>query len=397
MKSLLLMFIITGYVISSGAQELTLENYLTQVRSQSLDLKIEQSKSDALDSKSTGLGIPPTMIGFSQMKEEDGSSANGIEINQTIPFPTKISGNHSARKYEFQSQEESRLDTEKQTLLKAKLAFFLLWQSQEKVSLLTEKKEALQNHTKIARSTARSDSFAAIHILKAESDLDLLDNDIESEKQILRERRFDMAVLANVDPILFKYTALEPKISVAPKISQIEDSHIYKSKIFNLESLKSKEFEARSSWLPDFNLRYKEVSATNTGMKYNEFMVGMTLPFLFFWEPYSASKQASRERLVGEYDLEKQKRIFNSDKVVLVSRIESLKKQLDIINAKLIPRAEKRMKLVHNLAPRDLETLQDHRETMEALPDLKLKALDYRIEYEKSVADLEKYSASEGL
>ena len=397
MKSLLLISIVMGYTALAHSQELTLEEYLTQVKEQSLDLKIEQAKSDSLDGKSTGLAIPPPMIGFSQMKDQEGSSANGFEINQTIPFPTKLTGDHSARKYEFRSQEESRLNSQKQTLLKAKLSFLLLWQAQERQSLLAEKKEVLQDHIKISRSTARSDSFAAIHLLKAESDLDLLENEIESAKQTIRERRFEMAVLTNTDPLLFKFTAIEPKVSQIPKVNPIEESHLYKSKLFNLESLKSKEFEAKSSWLPDFNLRYKEMGATNTSMKYNEIMVGITLPFVFFWEPYSMSKQASRERLIGEYDLEKERRTFNSEKIVLISRIESLKKQLDTLNNKLIPRAEKRMKLVHNLAPRDMETLQDHRETMEAFPDLKMKALDFRIEFEKSVADLEKYVSTEDL
>lgn len=49
------------------------------------------------------------------------------------------------------------------------------------------------------------------------------------------------------------------------------------------------------------------------------------------------------------------------------------------------------MKLVHNLAPRDMETLQDHRETMEAFPDLKLKALEIRRTYEETVAELLKF------
>jgi outer membrane protein, heavy metal efflux system len=397
MKSLLLILIVTSYAVLAQSQELTLEDYLTQVKEQSLDLKIEQAKSDSLDAKSTGLAIPLPMIGYSQMKEQDGSSANGFEINQTIPFPTKLSGDHLARKYEFQSQEESKLNSQKQTLLKAKLSFLLLWQAQERQSLLAEKKEVLQDHIKISRSTARSDSFAAIHLLKAESDLDLLENEIESAKQTVRERRFDMAILTNTDPSLFKFTAVEPKISQIPKVNPIEESHLYKSKLFGLEGLKSKEFEAKSSWLPDFNLRYKEMGATNTSMKYNEVMVGITLPFVFFWEPYSASKQASRERLMGEYNLEKERRSFNLEKIVLISRLESLKKQLDTLNNKLIPRAEKRMKLVHNLAPRDMETLQDHRETMEAFPDLKMKALDFRIDYEKAVADLEKYVSTEDL
>lgn len=120
-------------------------------------------------------------------------------------------------------------------------------------------------------------------------------------------------------------------------------------------------------------------------------MVGVTLPFAFFWQPNSESKAASSERLQAEYELEKQKRSIDADKKILIGRIESFKKQIDTLKQKLIPRAEKRMKLVHNLAPRDMETLQDHRETMEAFPELKMKLLSLRVDYEQAVSGLEKY------
>ena len=120
-------------------------------------------------------------------------------------------------------------------------------------------------------------------------------------------------------------------------------------------------------------------------------MIGITLPFVFFWEPYSTSRQASRERLLGEYEFEKQKKMIDSDKVILLSRAESFKKQIENLNSKLIPRAEKRMHLVHNVAPRDMETLQDHLDTMESFPDLKMKLLDLRMDYELDVTNLEKY------
>lgn len=395
MKHILMILLALGCSQHSYSQSFTLQDYLAQVKEQSLDLKIEQSKSEALNAKSAGVAIPPPMLGFSRMNADDGSSTQGFEISQMIPFPTKLSGNRSARKYEYEAQEESRLNLRKQTFLKAKLLYLLLWQSQEKLTLLEEKKTVLQRHIKISRSTARSDSFATVHLLKAESDLDMLDTDIESAKQMIRERQFEMATFISTDPSSYNVSAVEPEISSVPKLASIEDSHLFKSKELNLESLKAKETEAKSSWLPDFNLKYKQMGASNTSMKYNEVMIGVTLPFIFFWEPYSASKQASKETLLANYELEKDKRNFNSEQVVLIGRIESLKKQIDILNKKLIPRAEKRMRLVRNLVPRDLETLQSHRETLEALPDLKMKAVDFRIDYEKSVAELGKYISDE--
>ena len=98
----------------------------------------------------------------------------------------------------------------------------------------------------------------------------------------------------------------------------------------------------------------------------------------------------------AQFELEKQRKDIDIENTTLLSKAESLKKQITILKDKSIPRAEKRMKLVHNLAPRDMETLQDHRETMEALPELKMKALSYRLEYEQAISNLEKYVSEKG-
>ena len=382
---------VTQSVLAENLSEnLTLDQYLNLVLKQNLDLKIEDAKLQVLDAKSVSLGLPPPMVSFNRMKEEDGSASSSFEISQMIPFPTKLTANHSARKYAFEAQKQSKFFSQKQILLNAKLLYLTLWQNQEKLSLLQEKKTLLQSHLKLSRSSARSDSFATVHLLKSESDLDMLDTEIESAKQMILERQFALATSINAETS-FKMIAREPKISGVPLLSDLQNSHYFKAKELNLESLNAKVTEAKSSWLPDFNLKYKQMEKSAANMAYNEIMVGITLPFVFFWEPYSFSKQANQEALVGQYELTKEKRNINAEKFILLSRIESLKKQLDILNLKLIPRAEKRMKLVHNIVPRDLETLQDHRETMEAYPELKLKAIDLRLEFEKSVADLEKY------
>ncbi len=390
-KTHLLLFLL--FPLACFAEILSLDQFLSEVSHKSLDFKIENSKSEIAKAESLGIRIGAPMVGFNRMTMSDGDSFNGFEISQTIPFPTKITSDYAARKNEFKAQNESKLSSQKQTLLNAKMLYLTLWQNQERVKLLIDKKNLLVHHIKLARSTARSDSFGAVHLLKTETDLDILETEIESNLQTIREKQFEMAQMVSAEPSAFKIEATEPKISVAPNNFSFEDSHYFKFKKFNLESLKSRETVAKSEWLPDFNLKYKQMEATSTDLAYKEIMVGVTLPFLFPWQPYAGSRQASFKSKLAEYEFEKDQRSFKSEKMTLLSRIDSLKKQLDILNNKLIPRAEKRLKLVQNIVPRDMETLQDHRETSEAYPDLKMKALNFRIEYEKSVADLEKYTS----
>lgn len=373
------------------AQErMSLDSFLQKVRTENLSIKIETLKADAASAKSAGVQIPPPMVSVNQMNMDTGDTAKGFEISQEIPFPSKLTSDHSAREFAAKSQNEYRFARQKEILAQAKTLYFSLWAAQEKLNLLSEKKNLLKNHIKLARSTARSDSFAGIHLLRAESDLDLLENETIAAEQSLNEKQNEVAIFINTDPSS-KILVEEPPLSQIPINDPTENSHQIQTMKFSLESLRSKESNAKSSWFPDLNLRYKEMGATNMYPRYNEVMVGITLPFVFFWQPNSESKAASSERLQAEYELEKQRREIDADKKTLAGRVESLKKQLDVLRQKIIPRAEKRMRLVQNLAPRDLETLQDHRETMEAFPELKLKLLDLRLEYEQAISSLEKY------
>ncbi len=385
-----LYFILIFCNLSAFAETLTQEQFLSKVLNSNLDLKISQGAAEAAKANANGYNIPPPMVGLMQLKQGI-ESGTGFEVQQIIPFPTKLSGDHSARKYEYLMEEENQLVAGQQAYSQGRFIYFSVWQSQERIAVLNEKRQVLQDHVKFLRSVARSDSFAKITLLKTESEVDLLENDIEAAGQIFNEKQIDAALYINADPATFKLKTVEPPLSAIPKIDFSEVSHQVRAAQFQLESLKEKEFEAKSAWLPDFNLRYKEMNFGNSATKSTELMVGITLPFLFFWEPYALSSQASKARLTGEYEFAKKKRIFDSDKILLLGRATSLHKQIENLNHKLIPRAEQRVKLVHNVAARDMETIHDRRETMEAFPDLKLKSLDLRMEYEQVIANLDKY------
>jgi outer membrane protein TolC len=373
-------------------ESLTLENFLSQVREQNLDLKVETAKLNAATAKAVGYNIPPPSVGFIQMNMQGGDSASGFEISQDLPFPSKLAQDHSARQHEAEAQNESRKALSSETLAKARLLYFSLWAAQEKIGLLREKRAAIEQHIKLSRAGSRSDSFSQIHILKAESDVDALENEILMAEQAVRNKQIEAAEFINADPSRFKPLAQEPPPSPLPQNASLEAPHQLETARLTLESLRSRESEAKGSWFPDLNLRYKQMGATPMFPRYNEIMVGVSLPFIFFWEPHATASSASAQRLQAELEFSRGKRKIDAEKASFLVKAESLKKQIDTINGKLLPRAEKRMRLVHNLAPRDMETLQDHRETMEAFPDLKLKALEYREQYEEAISELQKYA-----
>jgi cobalt-zinc-cadmium efflux system outer membrane protein len=374
-----------------AADPLSYESFLKAALEQNLGLKIESAKSGSTRSNSKALNIPPPVVGYMRMTDQSGSSANGIEVTQTIPFPGKLSHDHSARKYEEQAQDETRKAAESEIRAKAKVIYFNLWASEERRAAFRQKRSAIQDHIRLSRAGVRSDSFLRIHLLKAESDLDLLENDLIAADQDVIEKEAQAAEFLNVDATTFHPALEEPPATQLPREKSLASSHQLEAARLTLESFKARESAANSTWFPDLYLRYKEIGQTQLMPQTSEVMIGVSLPFIFPWDASASAGKASAQRSQSEFEFEQETRKIDTEQGVLIQKATSLRKQLDNITQKLLPRAEKRMKLVHNLAPRDMETLQDHRETMEAFPDLKLKALDLRAQYEDAVAKLLKY------
>lgn len=388
--------IVFSTLTASAETKMSLDDFLKAVRAENLSLKTETAKEDAASARATGIALPPPMVGAIQMKEKSGDTASGFEISQTIPFPSKLAGERSARKFEAEAQKEDRKAKEQEVLTEARLLYFSLWAAQERLSLLREKKSVIERHIRLSQAAARSDSFLKIHVLKAESDLDSLDNEILSEDQGVRQKQAEMAEFINANPASFLPAVVEPALSPLPSPAALEKPYQLESSRLSLESLRSRESEAQASWFPELNVRYKKMAGSMMIPEYSEVMLGVSLPFLYFWEPRAASRSATADRLQGELAYSRETRRVETVKTIARTKAEALKKQLENLKGKLLPRAEQRMRLVHNLAPRDIETLEDHRETMESFPDLKLKALELRIQYEEAVANLDKYAAERG-
>jgi outer membrane protein, heavy metal efflux system len=390
-KTFLIVFSLAGHTQVLASEKMTLEQFIKEVKAQNLSLKVDSAQASAAKAAAAGYTIPPPMAAITQMQDQSGA-ASGYEVNQVIPFPTKITNDRSARKASAEAQEAIQKANERDILTKAKLVYFKIWQNQERISLLQEKKAAISQHLKLSTASARSDSFLKVHLLKSESDLDLLENEILEAIQNSQAQIYEAAVFLNKDPKSFDLKVEEMPLSQIPKQEMLRSPVALEAKRLEVESLRARESEGKAAWLPDFSLRYREMGGTQMTPRYSEVMVGATLPFLFFWQPNAESQRASADRMAGEVQLQQDKRKIESETSILFSRVHTLRRQLDLVRDKLLPRAEKRMRLIHNLAPRDMETLIDHREAMESLPDLKLKALELRAKYEEAVAELEKLS-----
>ncbi len=374
------------------ASDFNLNYFLKEVEQVNLDLKVEDAKNASEKSKAMGVRIPAPSVSYLQRNFEY-ESAKGFEISQTIPYPGKISSEKRVR-------EESSVVANYTYKLKmieilslAKLTFIEYWIQYEYINILKDKHKVISGHIQLTRSVVRSNSLMKIHLLKAQTDLNLLENEIFKQEQILFEKKLLIAELLNKPA---KYTPSKP---IEPPLSEIKTIDVANS--MQIKTLETKllvalanESDNKKSWFPDLKLSYMELSKTSMMPEHSQISVGITLPFAFPWEANSKSSEASALRRVSEYQLEKGKRSVEYTQARLLEESKSIKKQLSLINSQLLPRARESMKLVNNIAPRDQSSLQDHREAMEAFTDIRLQALYLRQRYEQVVSELLKFSIS---
>lgn len=382
-RSILLTFILL--IFSNWASGLSLDDYLNQVQTQSPDIQIEKSMRDESVAKAQGVRIPPPMVGVMNMKE--GSTSNqGIEVSQELPFPTKISKEKETRKLEAESQKNALVYRNNEILAQARIAFFNFWSAYEKLEIIKERKNWLKTHLKLARSATRSDSTGKVHLLGIESDADMLENDVLEAESMLIEKKNALKLYApqiNVDDVKPEVPIIE--IKKADNKIKTTNVALKESELKAAEA--NKDLKAQS-YLPDIFLRYRGYNGNEMTPRSEEIMVGITLPFVFFWQPQAEKSEASARYLRAQAELRKTQ-VENETKIKnLSSRINALEKQLSTLNSSLLPRALKRMKFVENFSPRTMEGLDEHRTVMLSYLDLKLKQIETRMELEKSLSEL---------
>lgn len=369
-----------------------LEEFLKQVQEQSPDLQIEKAMIEESKAKASGIRINPPMIGYMTMTEGDVKTP-GYEISQEIPFPTKIAKEKRVRELEAQAQTVGSKYRQNEILVEARKAYIDFWREFEKEKIVSEKKEWLRKHSQIVRSTIRSDSGAQSHYLGIESEVDLLENEVLEIRSNVIQKRNQLKMYA---PQL-EVTELVPK---EPKIESIDveknsSSHLISWKENQMSAAEAERSLKKQAAIPDLYVRYRSFNSNEMNPRNEEFMIGITVPFLFFWQPQAENAEATAKYQRAQAELQKVRIELDSNLKSLLQKAEAQKTQLETLNEKLIPRAHKRMKLIENLSKRTMEGLDEHRTVMVDYLDLRLKALDARAEYEATLSEILKLVSKE--
>lgn len=376
-----------------------LSSFLDLLKRNSLELAAYNKEVGASEKRTQGWNIPPAMVGLMSMKDESGS-AIGFEISQSVLLPQKLNADSERRRLEFELTKQQSLISEHLVFAEGRNLFYRLGIGERKLNLLKEKKIAIENHLKLARASSRSDSLLKLHLLAVENDLESNQVEAIGVETNLEETRARIAALLNLDSeglqILIKDDLMALDESEFKKLMAKSDVALA-LKALEMEKLAVKEKESKLNFWPDLNLRFRESGGTSMTPKFSELMIGVSLPLAGARQVSGDAESASHLRQKAEIEFSNLRRKLQTQRALLQRKLTNLVRQQQILLGSLLPRAERRAHLVHSISLRDMAALQDHRESLEAPIDIKLKVLDYRQNFEDSIFELRKVEAGVGL
>lgn len=382
MKPLLILGLST-FLLSGALQAESLADFLKKVRSKNLEITSQNSLISAAEARSKGFSIKAPMIGFSQMRNLEGK-AYAYEVQQEVPLSNRLATDKRMREqsFELQKKESEYFSTEK--LLEARVSFVKYWKTYEKSKYLTEIREWLDTHLKYARSVVRTDASSNIYALEIESYIGILENelssvksDIEAQKAKLKELSFD----ENYDPGV--PVVDEPKALATSG----ENSRMSAINLSRLKVAEAALDTARTSYLPNLTLRGRKLDRQMMGMANQEIMVGIDLPFAFFWQPRAEVAEATAQKMVAEANHRKAEVESEALKRSLEARATILKQQLKTLAEVSIPAARKALRYLKNVSFRDMAALETNRRIFQDYITLRTQQVELRMAYEEIYAN----------
>ena len=394
--SLACLLSLAGWAQADGAteQKLSLSNVIERALKSYPEIESARAKVRQAEARQqTSPSLPPPMVSVGSMGSSgpfSGLMENSIEVRQSLPFPSKLTAESRQRGRETQAVEEQLKARAFSVRAAAKSAFLELYRARELIGLLEEKRRTLEEHAKRIRSVTLSDRMSQAHLVRTTAEIGLAENEIEKARQQEKVAQGTLNVVLSQDPADILPSLEEPPLSEIPKAQASAEHPLLSALRSNADALEAGESVAKSQWLPDLTFKYRYNRRYDGVMPNNsEAMVGLELPFAFFWQPKGKAAEARAQ----VDDARAQVRLAESELKLRVlkarSEAESLKTRLENFNKVILPQAQKRLKIAHSITPTDMESLNEHRESMESYVDLRLAALNVRVDYEKAVTDLE--------
>lgn len=342
----LFIFCISSNILFSA--EITLEDYLGQVKSSNPGVRAADLKAKALKARVDPAGTwddPFIAIGKDEIPFDGGMGAvTRYQISQSIPFPGKLGLKSDIAEYKARSAESDRETYGREVALLASQVFYKLYFNQKAIELNEKLRKLIEGSSESARARYQTGSAEHHDWLLSKIELNLAN--VERLK-LLRENKSLTAFFnelrnetfaAPVNNLIINFSnenVLEnPSFDALPELKSLDLSISQSSSELKL---------AKLSYLPDFVIQGMAMTPDPEMMEEKKtwgFMVGINLP-LYFWRKQSdLVTSASLEKQAAELEKRRIENRLHSEEIDAREQFTSARDVVDLYQKSVMPATE---------------------------------------------------------
>ena len=328
-----LLFVMIPLVLNpaQAAEPLVLDKVLLQARDQNPELLAYRQawKVKRAEIRPVGTWDNPTL---SYVDERFPSGTDAVpnqkiqhyRIEQTIPFPGKLTGDARMKTHEALIAEADYRAKMLDVFSQVRMRYYQLYLTDQQLALANDSVEILKNALRSAQSRLASSQSSTVDVFMAQTELQKAEN---SQFELTQERhiiQLELNALLNQDVETVLGVTTPPDLQDLPLATADlqtlarHEAPLYLSAVHEIDHAKSMLTHNRLDFAPDFGVMY-EHEQTPSGPAGRQIGVSMSFP-LWFWKPWGNVRSAQEH--VTEADAQSQAMQTMVSKMVAVESTE---------------------------------------------------------------------------
>lgn len=321
-----------------------------------------------------------------------------VGLEQHIRFPSKIFSQTSLAEIQTEHARHDLLEKVNEVIARTKNAYYELWFIQQSIHLTMKSAALLQQMIGIAQTRYTVGEAPQQDVLKGYVELARLENRLVTfRQQEMSMKAMLMAILYRSSQDTLGGTVLADSVARMPSLDTLEALALRFRPMLLHDSLAVEENRtmhslAKQEYLPDLKLGVEYVTSPQTAFNGWSVRAGITLPFA----PWTLGKASSRVE-EASMSISKAQAVYGGSRAMVISNVRDLYykaraagQQLEGYRTLILPQARLALDatvMAYQTGKSDFLMLIDAYRT---LVDLQMESLMTRMQFEQSVADLER-------
>jgi outer membrane protein, heavy metal efflux system len=286
-------FFLVCSLAAAAEEPVSLPALLMKAREQNPELEAARQMSRVKIEEAKAAGVwDPIKFSYADEKFPSGTPSAPTEkihhyrVEQTIPFPGKLSLDVRMKHHEALIAEASYRSKERDVLSEVRMRYYQLYLTDQEISLAQQSVEVLKNALASAQGRLGANVSSTSDVFMAQTELGMLKNKLFEAQQQRKLVAIDLNTLLNQDPSAPFSSAAAPALQDLPlTLAQIgsltrEQSPLYQSATHELNHSRAMLAHNRLEWAPDFGVLY-EREQTPSGPDGRMIGVSLSVPVWF--------------------------------------------------------------------------------------------------------------------